>query len=94
MVVHYYISPCEEFSPFKREQPGIPGTGANEIYFSAFHNRLNKRNPKELLIVKNIRVAIPMGFDALGSFLSGDEDRKSTRLNSSHMSESRMPSSA
>ena len=30
----------------------------------------------------------------LALFLFGMEDRKSTRLNSSHMSESRMPSSA
>ena len=31
---------------------------------------------------------------AEGRWTDGDKDRKSTRLNSSHMSESRMPSSA
>ena len=34
------------------------------------------------------------GADGEGVDIRGDADRKSTRLNSSHMSESRMPSSA
>ena len=35
----------------------------------------------------------PLGFE-ISRLKFGDVDRKSTRLNSSHMSESRMPSSA
>src|SRR3546814_5866316 len=40
-----------------------------------------------------IRLGDETGFCRLGKALPGDEDRKSTRLNSSHSCASRMPSS-
>ena len=41
-----------------------------------------------------IKLGAGLKKDVGGKFLSINPDRKSTRLNSSHMSESRMPSSA
>ena len=40
------------------------------------------------------RQGYPVTLIILSSLTAGSTDRKSTRLNSSHMSESRMPSSA
>ena len=42
----------------------------------------------------NKRAFVQATLRSLRSGLSSDQDRKSTRLNSSHVSESRMPSSA
>ena len=53
-------------------------------------NMLGIAAPFEMLPVQETRLAFLLHYAAA----SGDRDRKSTRLNSSHVSESRMPSSA
>ena len=45
-------------------------------------------------LIEKAREEHSLDKDELIELLCGGEDRKSTRLNSSHMSESRMPSSA
>ena len=43
---------------------------------------------------RHIKVVSQLGWDLVGVFDINQEDRKSTRLNSSHLKLSRMPSSA
>ena len=64
-------------------------------------NNVNKSfqtEAREIIALKNIQLTIPKGqfVCLLGPSGCGKStlDRKSTRLNSSHVSESRMPSSA
>mgnify|MGYP003343709044 CR=1 FL=1 len=50
--------------------------------------------PKSISAEKIASAFVRVGFEVEQIIYQGQEDRKSTRLNSSHVSESRMPSSA
>ena len=70
---------------FKEEEKGL----------TAFQERMKETTDVlDKLNTELARMKAVSDLGLLGSSTSAVQDRKSTRLNSSHMSESRMPSSA
>ena len=89
---------------------GLDDSSANDFInecIKIYENTINKLTSKEIYLIENWvkNINVKNQYENIDSLLSNDitllekkiesrKDRKSTRLNSSHMSESRMPSSA
>ena len=88
----------DEFYPLSFSGNGIAtgfiskvgyGISAPDLKFDDYAGKVNLS--KRIFVIE---VGTPDGNNPHGKFSAYEEDRKSTRLNSSHVSESRMPSSA
>ena len=85
------VAPIEDFNWDAYENGETVTNASHEDLEKAYDNTLNKVNDREVVdgtvIAMNKReVVVNIGYKS--------EDRKSTRLNSSHQPQSRMPSSA
>ena len=71
---------------FKKNKSGRPKFKLNSIF--------NLRFVLILVIIAAIMIPLCLGGIVIAKSYAGEGDRKSTRLNSSHSGQSRMPSSA
>ena len=94
------VAPIEDFNWDAYENGESVASASHEELEKAYDNTLNKVNDREVVdgtvIAMNKReVVVNIGYKSDGIIpMSEFRDRKSTRLNSSHPSSSRMPSSA